>query len=51
MAFTSTRATAAYLRNDDALIAFRNGRWEVGVASTSPSMSYTSREGAIAVHP
>jgi hypothetical protein len=37
------------LRPATSLIAFRSGRWEVGVASTSPSVSYASREGAIAI--
>lgn len=49
MPFTPTRTTVAYPRHDDVLIAFRNGRWEVGVASTSPSMSYASRQGALAI--
>ena len=49
MAFTSTSTTTPSPRHDDVLIAFRSGRWEVGVASTSPSVSYASREGAIAI--
>ena len=51
MAFTSTSTTTPSPRHDDVLTLgdVRSGRWEVGVASTEPSVSYAPREGATAI--
>ena len=34
---------------DDVLIAFRNGRWEIGTASTLPSITCGSLEAAMTI--
>jgi hypothetical protein len=35
--------------HDDVLIGFRNGRWEIGTASGSPSITCGSLEAAMAI--
>ena len=35
--------------HDDVLIGFRNGRWEIGTASTLPSITCESLEAAMAI--
>ena len=50
MVLTSTTGTTSRSpRHDDVLIGFRNSRWEVGVASTPPSISCSSREAAMRI--
>lgn len=50
MVLTSTAGTTSRSpRHDDVVIAFRNSRWEVGVASTSPSICCSSRESAMRI--
>ena len=34
---------------DDVLIAFRNGRWEIGTASTAPSITCGSFDAAMTI--
>ena len=35
--------------HDDVLVAFRNGRWEIGTVSASPSITCGSLEAAMAI--
>ena len=50
MVLTSTTGTTSPSpRNDDVVIGFRNSRWEVGMASTSPSISCSSRDAAMRI--
>jgi hypothetical protein len=41
--------TDTSLCQDDVLIAFRNGRWELGTASTLPSITCESLEAAMTI--
>ena len=50
MVMTSTATTVPTSPcHDDVLIAFKKGRWEVGIASTPPSISCASRDAAMKV--